>query len=98
MSKDYVVFYKMVYYLSVIVLNMQTTQNQMKSQDIVVGGSYMDWGTIIIQGKRDGRAKITCRHVENVVMKTLRLKNDEQNEDNKKSDVILTTYYTDSLV
>jgi len=30
MSKDYVVFYKMVYHLSVIVENMQTTQNLMK--------------------------------------------------------------------
>lgn len=29
MSKDYVVFYKMVYYLSVIIENMQTTQNLM---------------------------------------------------------------------
>lgn len=30
MSKDYFVFYKMVYYLSVIVENMQITQNLMK--------------------------------------------------------------------
>lgn len=98
MSKDYVIFYKMVYYLSVIVENIQSTQNLMKVQVIVVDGSYMNWRTVIIQEKRDRRAKMPRRHVGNDLMKTLILQNDEQNEDNKKSDVILTTYYTDSLV
>lgn len=51
MSKDYVVFYKMVYYLSVIVENMQITQNLMKVKNIVVGGSYMNWGTVKSLGK-----------------------------------------------